>query len=599
MALSAPILSSSRLAPEWAAPPATKKTKNLDRADTGSQGTSLPATQATDAGQAGPKPVQGRHIRDRNTKRAVDHGMITMDHASDALSREDVAKILQKALGDNGHLPGQEEVRAVVVEETSDSNRHFHTVFTCRTHRDPRGLLAKLRKVDGQERGAGPDGKPHHLSVQWHHVYAPNDAEVQAGKKAAGAFKSLFPYAAMVKYVLEPSKNKAVDAEPLFINCTRETAADGFAEVERMSATDVVRAARALKRSRVEEGQALEEIVEGAGRATSWAVYPALQAFRATEPDTAVAFLPEGMGGGALDGCRPWQLAFFRWLEEGPITDATGLWLVAPPGSGKTTLMKLCVARYGGDTYFAKERAATNSFDATALIGYEKQKLVVFNDVKASASGAWPHQFMRLLREITDGCPMPFTFGGKQYSPTVQAKIVVNTTEDPPNDPELLRRYQVFRLGSDGAWQLEERGTAGAPSDLYLEPLPGLEPAARQMASWTAEVAAPPPECSPPYKAFMSALSVSGGVGRWLGKLAAAAAKAEPEASTAKDLTAAICGLGAEGIALEEAVGNDADVHHLQDAVAAVSSMPTGTGDPGSLSSDADVWYIPTPKCGP
>ena len=116
--------------------------------------------------------------------------------------------------------------------------------------------------------------------------------------------------------------------------------------------------------------------------------------------------------------------------------------------------------RYPSQIFVAEERATSSSYDATALAGFDDQahRVIVLNDVKGVNQKAH-----NLFRKLTDGMVLKWNFSGKSYAATPAAKVVLNSTEPPPQDLEFLRRYTWARTDAAGEWEVvSEAGSHGA-----------------------------------------------------------------------------------------------------------------------------------------
>lgn len=93
-------------------------------------------------------------------------------------------------------------------------------------------------------------------------------------------------------------------------------------------------------------------------------------------------------------------------------------------------------------------RGTTGRYDDTAFLAYEKcgrPPIVIINDLKGKTDGragtrSWPEHILSFLRHQTDGMSRRVVFG-QDITYTVRAKIIVNSTWDPPEDAEIRRRY--------------------------------------------------------------------------------------------------------------------------------------------------------------
>ena len=168
------------------------------------------------------------------------------------------------------------------MERHKDGGEHLHCVVTAGARVSKQEVIDRMREADMQIRGwrkppsgtmveckAGgkgrgrtalkplEDGERYHINVQFWHTSVGSSARMRAREcwpgacaisarapcpslqpraasrstKEKGRHTGPWPYKNMLKYVLEPTDRKVVDREPLFINCTAETAATE-AEVE-------------------------------------------------------------------------------------------------------------------------------------------------------------------------------------------------------------------------------------------------------------------------------------------------------------------------------------------------------------------------------
>jgi hypothetical protein len=184
---------------------------------------------------------------DRNSKLYVDHVFITMDHVAPQHSRDVVAKLAMTAFLASG-AEDRDVFRGVVVQEThADGSLHLHGCFWSCFYMSQRTVFTRAREADKRYRGwrEQPElvtsnvrfggkgrgrvrerlapkpgtGVPWHLNVAFWHTHDPNSKAVLSGKKEAGTFKAQWKFNDMVRYVLEPAKDKKVDETPLFVNC--------------------------------------------------------------------------------------------------------------------------------------------------------------------------------------------------------------------------------------------------------------------------------------------------------------------------------------------------------------------------------------------
>ena len=377
------------------------------------------------------------NFRDKNSRHFVDHVFFTMDHVAPHHSREMLADIALSAFGAQD-CTDPHEFKGVVVKEThSDGTDHLHGCFTYDWYVSIGKLLDDARAADLVARGwkelpemqskrfrVGGGGQRRFVTrsvptprtgVRWHfnvlfsHVYAPQSKEVQQGKKRSNDFKSPWRFNDMVEYLLNASKDKVLDNDPLFINCDAGSILLDPAMCEPNSLIDLTRRARLLKRNSVTSADALEDLVLRCGTESRHIqnLQVAIKAYDLQCGAPPVVFMPSSLADGSIEGAKPLQRWVCRFLESDYIGEANGLWISGAPGYGKTTLMKLLQIRYPDAVCAASLRGASNSYDRTSLAHYsaDTHRIVIFNDVKPvdSVSQKWSPQFFHLLREITDG----------------------------------------------------------------------------------------------------------------------------------------------------------------------------------------------------
>jgi len=359
-----------------------------------------------------------------------------MDHVSPDHTRLHLADVARAALCAKD-ITNPDKFRGVVVVELhADGTFHLHGCFTVDWYLAISSIIEKARAADEEIRGwrvlpevthkrfrrAGVSeprfvvcqvrmpntGTKWHLNVATAHVYAPESAEVQKGKKRPNEFKSSWKFNDMVAYLLAPSKEKTVDATPLFVNCDPDTIFLDPELCQPHSLLDLTRTARLLKRNSISADDALEELVLRSGSETKHMQHlqVALKAYGLQSIAQIVHFLPIALASGALDSARPFQRWVCQYLETSFVGEANGLWITGPPGFGKTTLMKLFLIRYPGVVCFAQLRGSTSVYDRNVLMHYDqtRHRILIFNDVKpAGHLQVWPDPFLALLREVTDG----------------------------------------------------------------------------------------------------------------------------------------------------------------------------------------------------
>ena len=466
-------------------------------------------------GSGGGVPKQFNH----NVYHWADHAFFTMDHIDDCLhTREVLREVMQQAFGLKD-CRECDQIRGIAVREphATTGGYHLQGAVLCGKYHGPRAILDRARRADQQERGfkrepeweqkevrAGGKGRGRqrsrnerkegtgeawHLNLLFCHEYAAGDKEVLAGKKKAGTKRAAWCFNDMVTYLTEPSKDKEVDEEPLWINCTADTVwRDEPEAIAALPVPDLVQYARSLKAQGVREGDAHQLVAsKSPGQHVSEMSY-AMHAYRSSETEAPAVYVPEVLREGHLLGARPIQIMVCSWLEDGPCREACGLYLQGPPRAGKTTLAKLLEVRYPKQVYIAEERAADGGFDRTALMQYDSNvhRIIWFNDIKGkTAPGGrtiFPRRMDQLFREITDGAPLRFNFCGKSYSISPLAKVIINSTQPPPDDPEFRRRYLCVASKEDGSYDvlnsqlMAQPGTA--EDGCYVRPRDDLEPAA-------------------------------------------------------------------------------------------------------------------------
>ena len=180
-----------------------------------------------------------------NKFRYADHAFFTMGHADESHRRSDMAAVMRAAWGCEGSEVASDFRGIVVREWDDDGSIHFHGACWRNRHKTPRRVVEDARAADLWVRGwkekpeweqvavnGGGHGRPQrfevrpkpgtgakfHLSVLFHHVYAPDDEAVVTGGRKAGAFKHRWDFNQMVEYLTDASERG--DPEPLYINCT-------------------------------------------------------------------------------------------------------------------------------------------------------------------------------------------------------------------------------------------------------------------------------------------------------------------------------------------------------------------------------------------
>ena len=325
-------------------------------------------------------------------------------------------------------------------------------------------------------------GRRWHINVLFAHVLADNHPKVMSGEKKAGAFVAPWGYNAMVSYLLEPKKDKYVDPEPRFINCNRENVYLDDDEVgEMMTFHDRVVRVRELARQGFDTAEVIEQVSDTFPSDDHWQLQHLWRASAGTEPDARVAFVPEGLKGGILDGATSAQRYCCHWIESTPVSEASGLWLKGPKGMGKTALLKILMLRYDEQVFVLKKRAARGWFDDTSLIGLKPHhSLFLVNDLKGHESSryytrSWPMETLEFLLMLTDGFPKNFSWAGREYCQTPVGKAVITSTWAPPDNEEFKRRYDVVEIQEDGSLKLLNARVPGTvEEDLWIIPREGL-----------------------------------------------------------------------------------------------------------------------------
>jgi hypothetical protein len=481
----------------------------------------------------------GDPSRGHNSHSRVDHIMATMSRVADDLSRETVAMIGMHALG---HTPAEKDPKKIkgavyfevgsLHEEDGDENEHMAVILLNGNHVYNNTVFNRFRNKDLAVRGwrDQPEweevekkngkrtytekipkegtGTRWHLQIQAAHLWHAEDAEVKAGgPKApqAGAKKWDQPWNDMVSYFQEPKSGKEIDSTPFYINCTKDTIWEEDLMADSMlesvpplalpkNVAELVRYAADLKRVGIPKVKALEYIGQRIGKSNNWMWNPATQAFNAAKPMLKVGFLPKGMEEGAIiPGIKKAQLEILRWIEGSGLKDCQFLWIQAESGFGKTTVFKLIVVRYPDNVYIARKRASKGVYDDTAVLDYEDEKIILFNDLVPEEKGnfgafKWPWCTIQLLKTICDGYPVGMNYSHESMMKLINAKILVNSTHEPPTDGEFRRRctWMVVRQ-IDGEPLLLEKGTEGSAEDgEWIVPRPGLQSADDFRAPWEA-----------------------------------------------------------------------------------------------------------------
>ena len=290
----------------------------------------------------------------------------------------------------------------------------------------------------------------------------------------------------MVKYLTEPTKDKLIDPAPMYYNCDPESI---FLDDLASSATnaepvysDLVAAVRGMKKAGAQENEVIEMITNALdGERHQW-FWQLIKIFQTTPAEVKPKYLPKHLADGSLAGATALQRAACRWLERGPVSEADGLWIKAPQGSGKTLLLNLMQIRYVGEVFPVAERGSTGGYDSISMIRYASQSIVFVNSLKPKVTRGgqtWHHTLLELLEKLTDGLPMNVEWGMQSFSFAVGAKIVAVSTFDRPETKDILRRYSLLAIdGEAGTLSYREHeGNAGTASNITIVPAANLLPA--------------------------------------------------------------------------------------------------------------------------
>ena len=451
-----------------------------------------PAKRMRNRSAAGRLPGSGNGcpaLPGMNKHGFADHALFCMSHINPTTGRgvlEEVARAAFRAhtLEDPG------EFRGITVREihSADGTYHLQGAYRSPLYFKPRSIINGARLRLRELLGTREDGRSHHLNVLFHHVYQQNDNEVVSGKKQQGDFKSVWDFDEMVDYLTEPSKDKFVDDEPLYLNCTKESIRDAPTEHD---LAWFIKQARRLKQSNVEQVEAMTLLAPYVNKNTSRYYEIAMKAFECEHGTSIVYFLPPGMVQGDLEGADDHQIHQCRWLEGSPVSHADGLWMYMEAGVGKSTSLNLNLMRYTEKQVFTfVQRGSTHTFDVNGLIGYKDQPVIQINDLQGKLVGrekrhVWPECTLTLLKDLFDGSPKPFLYGHKVYNYTPRAKVLVTSNWPLPEGDAYARRWQVLSTDSTGKWNISEKLTKRVtPSDIWITPKPGLRPAKDVLDSW-------------------------------------------------------------------------------------------------------------------
>ena len=80
-------------------------------------------------------------------------------------------------------------------------------------------------------------------------------------------------------------------------------------------------------------------------------------------PQAVPEFMPDGLADGRLEAAKPFQIFLCRFLEDGPVAEANGLYIQGEPGIGKTTSQKLLYIRYPGQVFEAPSFAERSEME--------------------------------------------------------------------------------------------------------------------------------------------------------------------------------------------------------------------------------------------
>jgi cyclophilin family peptidyl-prolyl cis-trans isomerase len=472
-----------------------------------------------------PDPKPDDPFPGRNQRGRVDNVFITKDHIDpDKHTKEQSAAVGMAAFGhDLSVTNGRIIFGAVCDEPHNDGTVHRHLIFKHGVHVAGKYIVDKVRKADllvrgwkvepnyvevqkktgGWKQGTktmrepdGQSGEKWHISILFNHVYAEGDKEVANEKKKAGDWKAEWPWNKKVAYLLKPSKDKVIDENPLYVNCTAEDIEiEDKWESSRLeyhqelmppgNLITLCREAIRMKRDGVRKGDAICELASRIGDRHKWMFWPAMRAYEAAEAKMQVHFLPPGFAEGDLGALKPAQLDILRFLEESPIADCCILWIEAYSGYGKTAAMKMMLLRYADAIFIMKYSPAISSFDERSMLGYDHQTIVIANDVvpkmKKNRFGdievEWPDCFISVLKKMSDGWPLGIVFGSDRCTVSVSAKVIVNTCHPPPEQHELKRRLWHMFIDENGESHIVSKPKEFTPSDKWILPTePGHVP---------------------------------------------------------------------------------------------------------------------------
>ncbi len=317
-------------------------------------------------GNAGREPGSGDSVpgaRSKNNKNWADHAFITADHVDQGHTKEMLTHAAREAFHIDPDDDDPEHFKGVAVEEVhEDGSLHIHVACVSELYHTPRCFLDRGRAADERIRGwkekpeyktveVGKGGKAGHraernvplpgtgqkwhFNILFHHVYMASDSSVINGYKQAGGFAGPWPYNEMVDYLLNPVKEKHVDPEPFFINCTADTVHLDESELQpKTSKTtktffELVRESRSLTEAGVMKGDMIEQLSETVTKENAGFMPFVMQASDATEPLPVYAFVPDSLKEGRLETAKHFQVLVCEWIENGPVTEAGGLFIKA------------------------------------------------------------------------------------------------------------------------------------------------------------------------------------------------------------------------------------------------------------------------------
>lgn len=435
--------------------------------------------------------------RDFNIKGFADHCIMTLAHAAPCHTRADAEFIARSAFFALDKTDPKDFQGVAVQEQHADGSKHFHVAVWCGRYFPPAGIIRQARAANYARRGlrpptpeVPPDGLgdppadqetarpdvPWHLNVLFNHVYTKDTP-----KHKRGEFKARWPVAQMFAYLLDPIKDKVIDSEPLYINCTADTIPLDTAHTESTGAS-LVEAALALASTAIPRADTILAIAKMVTSSNRWAFQAAMAAYDCFSPSPTMGFVPRGLELGELNAAASWQVFVCAALEHTPVCEGDGFWICGPPGLGKTTILKLLYSRYPGQVSMLTKRASNANYDDTSVINYNGQPLLVINDPqptrKKSGEEVWPETFLEILRRLTDGFLFDFIWGSRTIRVTPVCKVLVVTTAPLPDIPDLHRRYKQITVTTHGAFEVQQRSqTRTTYSPKKLTPRRGLSPA--------------------------------------------------------------------------------------------------------------------------